>query len=259
MGLDEPPLVLTMVLKFALSFLSMACERTINNSQGEFHWQPAVFKIVQWWKEWGLLLPPRLWCACSVSLHPSQAASLPMSIIIVGVGPAEFDGEQGEDYVYVCVCAFVHASVYLQSVILCLHSPSYLASHTVLPFLVHLLFPPSILLSSLWIWSYVDVKVLICRITWSLFALFFFYSSRICYLSPVLSCFQSAALLENKLAHIEQSQWCSTIITLMHDVPVVHSVGSHIREHISPLRCTFVHSFTLSVANSVYSCHIWHL
>lgn len=38
-----------------------------------------------------------------VYLFPPQAASLPMSIIIVGVGPAEFDGK----CVYLSVCLSV--------------------------------------------------------------------------------------------------------------------------------------------------------
>lgn len=42
-----------------------------------------------------------------VAPSPPQAASLPMSIIIVGVGPAEFDGK------CVCMLAFVHVSAYL--------------------------------------------------------------------------------------------------------------------------------------------------
>lgn len=54
-----------------------------------------------------------------------------MSIIIVGVGPAEFDGKQGEAHVHVCVGASVCASVYLHPVIRRLHSSSYLASHMV--------------------------------------------------------------------------------------------------------------------------------
>ncbi len=44
------------------------------------------------------------WGNSSLSHIPTvfspQAASLPMSIIIVGVGPAEFDGKQE----FVCVC-----------------------------------------------------------------------------------------------------------------------------------------------------------
>lgn len=65
-----------------------------------------------------------------------------MSIIIVGVGPAEFDGKQGEDHVHVCAHAFVSvcACVYLHAVILRLHSSSYLASHMVQPFFVHIFF-----------------------------------------------------------------------------------------------------------------------
>lgn len=125
------------------SFLwTVSLQLVILGGLGLFHWQPAAFKIARWWKEWASCFFPRLWCAYSVSLHPLQAASLPMSIIIVGVGPAEFDGKQGEDHVHVCVCvhAFVCASIYLRSVILRLHSSSYLASHMVQPFLVQLFF-----------------------------------------------------------------------------------------------------------------------
>ncbi len=78
---------------------------------GVFHWQPAAFKIAKWWKEQMLLLF-HLWCAYFVSFHPLQAASLPMSIIIVGVGPAEFDGKQGVDHVHVCVHSFVYVCLF---------------------------------------------------------------------------------------------------------------------------------------------------
>lgn len=54
--------------------------------------QPAVSKIAQWWKGCALLPLPTLICLFWLP-PPSQAASLPMSIIIVGVGPAEFDGK----------------------------------------------------------------------------------------------------------------------------------------------------------------------
>ena len=42
-----------------------------------------------------------------LALSFSQAASLPMSIIIVGVGPAEFDGKPGEEHVCADVCVGV--------------------------------------------------------------------------------------------------------------------------------------------------------
>lgn len=67
-----------------------------------FHWQPAAFQIVNCEKTEHCFFP-HLWSAYSVSFHSQQAASLPMSIIIVGVGPAEFDGKRGK-ILCACVC-----------------------------------------------------------------------------------------------------------------------------------------------------------
>lgn len=49
-------------------------------------------KIAQWWKECSRLPSPTFDVPIVAPSTP-QAASLPMSIIIVGVGPAEFDGK----------------------------------------------------------------------------------------------------------------------------------------------------------------------
>lgn len=63
---------------------------------------------------------------------------------------------------YICVHAFVHVSAYLGAVILRPHSSSYLASHMVLPLLMHLLFSPFMLLS----FNSLSLSLLPLNLTW---------------------------------------------------------------------------------------------